>query len=96
MDAIQYLARLVVNQHTHRWPHIEVDVEHYKQRRERSLMRLAESMADRAASERRTVVLEAMPARERRIVHMALRGRDDVVTKSIGEGENRKVTIAPV
>jgi spoIIIJ-associated protein len=58
-------------------------------------MRLAVSTADRAVSEKRTLVLEAMPARERRIVHLALRGRTDVTTRSVGEDDSRKVTIIP-
>lgn len=95
LDAIQYLVRLVVNQRTHKWPHIEIDVEHYKKRRQHGLQRLAEQMAAQAVSEHRTMVLEAMAPRDRRIIHMTLRDRSDVTTKSIGEGENRKVTIVP-
>ena len=95
LDALQYLTRLVVNQQTHRWYRIEVDVENYKQRREKSLQRLAQTMADRAVSEGRTIVLEPMPPRERRLIHLALRDRDDVYTESIGEGDARKVTIIP-
>ncbi|MCX7852007.1 MAG: protein jag [Caldilineales bacterium] len=95
LDAIQHLVRLVVNKHTHSWPIVEVDVEHYKRRREHSLRRLAEAMAARAVSEKRTIVLEAMPPRERRIIHLALNNRADVYTESIGEGENRRVTIVP-
>ncbi len=95
LDALQYLTRLVVNQQTHRWYRIEVDVENYKQRREQSLQRLAQNMADRAVSEHRTIMLEPMPARERRLIHLALRDRDDVHTESIGEGDARKVTIIP-
>ncbi|MCO6451084.1 MAG: protein jag [Caldilineales bacterium] len=95
LDAIQYLVRMVTHRHARRWPIVEVDVEHYKQRRELSLERLATSMADKAVREQRTIVLEAMPARERRLVHIALRDRPDVFTQSIGEGENRKVTIVP-
>ncbi len=96
LDSIQYLARLVVNQRTHRWHRIEVDVENYKQRREQSLQRLARNMADRAVSEGHTIVLEPMPPRERRLIHLALRDRDDVRTESIGEGADRKVTIIPL
>jgi spoIIIJ-associated protein len=95
LDALQYLTRLVVNQQTHRWYRIEVDVENYKQRREQSLQRLARNMADRAVSERRTIVMEPMPPRERRLIHLALRDREDVHTESVGEGESRKVTIVP-
>ena len=95
LDALQYLTRLVVNQQTHRWYRIEVDVENYKQRREQSLQRLAQTMADQAVKEHRTMVMEPMPARERRLIHLALRDRDDVHTESIGEGDARKVTIVP-
>ena len=96
LESIQYLARLVVNQRTHRWHRIEVDVENYKRRREQSLQRLARDMADRAVSEGHTIVLEPMPPRERRLIHLALRDRDDVRTESIGEGDERKVTIIPL
>ena len=95
LASIQYLVRLVANRHTHRWMNIEVDVQHYKRRRERTLQALAERMADKAVREQRTVMLEAMPPRERRIVHLALRDREDVYTESVGEGDNRKVTIIP-
>ena len=95
LDALQYLTRLVINQHTHRWYRVEVDVENYKQRSEQRLARLANTLADQAVSEGRTFVMEAMPPRERRLVHLALRDRDDVHTESIGEGDARKVTIIP-
>lgn len=95
LDAIQYLVRLVANRHTHAWHRVEIDVERYKQRRQTSLQRMAENMAERAVREQRTIILEAMPARERRLVHLALRDRKDVYTESVGEGENRKVTILP-
>ena len=36
-----------------------------------------------------------MTASERRLVHLALREDDTVITESIGEEPNRKVTIAP-
>ena len=95
LEAIQYLVRLVVNRYLHNWPRIEVDVEHYKERRVQSLQRLAVTMADKAIRDNHTVVLEAMPARERRLVHIALRNRDDVYTESVGEDDNRKVSIIP-
>ena len=95
LEAIQYLVRQVVNRYMHNWPRIEGDVEHYKERREQSLARLANTLADQAVRDNRTIVMEAMPARERRLVHIALRNRDDVYTESVGEGENRKVSIIP-
>ena len=95
LAALQFLTRLMVNRHTQRWINLVVDVEGYKARRERILRELALRMAERAVSTGRVVALEAMPARERRIVHLALQDHPQVTTKSIGEGESRKVTIIP-
>jgi spoIIIJ-associated protein len=95
LAALQYLTRLMVNHRAHRWVNLVVDVEGYKARREEQLVRLAERMAERVVSTGRAVALEAMPPRERRIIHITLRNHAQVTTQSIGEGDQRKVTIIP-
>jgi len=95
LAALQYITRLIVSHKTRRWHPLVVDVEQYKVRRERSLRRLAQRMAERVSFSRQPVALEAMPAYERRIVHLALRDHPTVTTKSVGEGDHRKVTIIP-
>jgi spoIIIJ-associated protein len=92
---LQYMTRLMLSRQLERWEPIVVDVESYRVRRRRSLHLLAIRMAERVVVSRQRVVLEAMPAHERRIIHMALRDHPTVTTKSIGEGEHRKVTIIP-
>ncbi len=92
---LQYMTRLMLSRHLERWEPVVVDVESYRVRRRRSLHLLAVRMAERVVVSRQRVVLEAMPAHERRIIHMALRDHPTVTTKSIGEGEHRKVTIIP-
>jgi len=95
LAALQYITRLIVSHKTRRWHPLVVDVEQYKVRRERSLRRLAQRMAERVSFSRQPVALEAMSAYERRIVHLALRDHPTVTTKSVGEGDHRKVTIIP-
>ena len=95
LNALQYLTRLMVNHRAQRWIDLVVDVEGYKARHEEQLVRLAERMAERVVSTGRAVALEAMPARERRIVHITLRNHPQVTTQSVGEGDQRKVTIIP-
>jgi spoIIIJ-associated protein len=95
LAALQYLTRLMVNHRAHRWVNLVVDVEGYKARREEQLVRLAERMAERVVSTGRAVALEAMPPRERRIIHITLRNHPQVATQSVGEGDQRKVTIIP-
>ncbi len=95
LRALQYMLRLMVSKQLSRWYPLVVDVESYRVRRRRSLHQLADKMAERAVSRDRKVVLEAMPAYERRIIHLALRNHPQVVTKSVGSDDNRKVTIIP-
>jgi spoIIIJ-associated protein len=95
LRALQYMTRLMLSRKLERWEPVIVDVESYRVRRRRSLRQLANRMADRVAFSQQRVVLEAMPPNERRIIHIALRDHPQVTTKSIGEGDNRKVTILP-
>ncbi len=95
LRALQYMTRLMLSRSLERWEPVVVDVESYRVRRRRLLRQLAARMAERVSFSRQRVVLEAMPPHERRIVHIALRDHPDVTTKSIGEGEHRKVTIIP-
>ena len=95
LRALQYMTRLMLSRKLERWEPVMVDVESYRVRRRRSLRQLAARMAERVAFSQQRVVLEAMPANERRIIHIALRDHPKVTTKSIGEGDRRKVTIIP-
>ncbi len=95
LASLQYITRLIASRQLGRRANIVVDVAQYKQNRATKLRELATRMADQAVSEARTVVLEPMPPHERRMIHMALRNRPDVATRSTGEGEGRKVTIVP-
>ena len=95
LQALQYMLRLMVSKEMSSWQPVVVDVESYRVRRRQSLYRMAEKMAERAVSSHKRVVLEAMPAYERRVIHVALKNHPAVITKSIGTDENRKVTIIP-
>jgi spoIIIJ-associated protein len=95
LAALQYVTRLIASRQLQHRANIVVDAAGYKSRRSKMLHDLALRMADQAARSRRTVTLEPMPPYERRIIHLALRNRSDVQTKSVGEGTGRKVTIIP-
>lgn len=95
LAALQYVTRLITSRELQRRAEVIVDVDGYKARRAQTLHSLALRMATEATERGHTVALEPMPPHERRIVHLALRGREDVVTKSVGEGVSRKVTIVP-
>lgn len=96
LNALQYITRLIASRHLQRRANIIVDADGYKSKRSDRLEQLAVRMADQAVRQNRTVYLEPMPPNERRIIHMTLRSRTDVETKSLGDGETRKVTIIPL
>jgi spoIIIJ-associated protein len=93
LQALQYITRLIVSREVQRWVNLVVDVEKYKLRREKSLRQLAQRMAERVSFSRQSVALEPMPPHERRIIHLTLRDHPIVTTKSVGKGDQRKVTI---
>lgn len=95
INSLQYIASLMVGKELGRWVSLQIDVEGYRQRRERALRQLARRMAEQALSSGRRQVLEPMPANERRIIHLELRENTSVVTESMGEEPSRKVTIKP-
>jgi len=97
IDAIQYLANAVV------WrgrgderKAVVVDAAGYRARREATLDALAKRSAERAISTGRSVELDPMTAVERKVVHLALKETDGVVTRSEGTEPNRFVVIDPV
>ncbi len=92
---LQFIVRLIVSRKIGQWPNLVLDVEGYKARRVNGLQALAKRMADQVRQTRQPMVLEPMPAHERRIVHLTLRDDPDVYTESTGEDEARKVQILP-
>lgn len=95
LDALQYLLNLSVNKNQEIRKKIIIDIEGYRDRREKTLQRLALKLADKARQRGRNVVLEPMSSQERRIIHTALQGRDDIYTFSEGEEPYRKIIISP-
>lgn len=95
LSSLQYIIRLICSRRLQRRANIIIDAGGYKSGRSDRLRGLANRMAKQAVQQGRTITLEPMPPNERRIIHLTLRGRADVTTRSVGEGRTRKVTIVP-
>ncbi len=96
LASLQHIVNLVVGRregHNHR---IAIDVENYRGRREEQLRDVAERAAKRVADSGKIIQLEAMPAIERRIVHMVLLENTKVRTQSVGVEPNRRIVVLPV
>ncbi len=93
LDAVQYLTSLKVNRGREGYIRVTLDTENYRAKREDTLIRLANRMANRALRTGRKVSLEPMNPYERRIIHYALQQTSGVTTHSEGEEPNRHVVI---
>ena len=96
LDAIQHLTNYVVNRDSDKHMHISVDAENYRAKREESLTKLAEKMAEKAIKYKRSMALEPMNSYERHVIHTALQNYDGVTTSSTGIEPNRRVVVSYV
>lgn len=94
LDALQYLASLVVNKdHNIPYKKVILDTENYRKKREETLIRVAEKTAYKVKKIRRPYKLEPMNPYERRIIHSALQDNEYVYTFSEGEEPHRRVVV---
>jgi spoIIIJ-associated protein len=96
LSGIQYLANVIEQQNEEKENRVRIflNVENYKEKREESLKRLADRMANKAIKTGRSQRLEPMNAYERRIIHAALTD-SNVTTYSKGEEPRRYLVIEP-
>lgn len=95
LDALQCLAGAVANTGREEYRRVVVDCEEYREKREETLISLANKLAAKAVRTGRKVTLEPMNPYERRILHSALADSQDVKTQSEGKEPNRYVAIIP-
>jgi spoIIIJ-associated protein len=96
LQALQFLTHRVVNRPGLDKRHVLVDAEGYRSRRDDSLASMAQRLGRQAVHDGKIITFEPMNPRDRRVVHMALAKFEGVITKSDGEGEDRRVQIIPV
>ena len=96
LQAFQSLTHRVVNRPGLDRRHVVVDAEGYRSRRDDSLANMAKQLGKQAVTQGKIITFEPMNPRDRRVVHLALAKFEGVITKSEGEGDERRVQIIPV
>jgi spoIIIJ-associated protein len=95
LDAIQYIVNKASKKSANNQKMIIIDTEAYRKRREDSLIALAGKLADKVKKTKKSITLSHLNAHDRRIIHLALQNDAQLVTKSRGEGDYRKIVIMP-
>ena len=96
LESLQHiLSRIVADKVGAGVPQPIVDAEDYRGRRVRSLEDMALRMGEKAKRSRKTQGIDALSARDRRVVHLALKDDPWLTTKSLGHGAFRRLLIIP-
>lgn len=96
LEALQYiLSRIVAERLGPGGPQPIVDTENYRMRRVRTLEDMALRMGEKAKRSRKTMGIDALSARDRRIIHLTLQDDPWLTTKSLGQGPYRRLLIIP-
>lgn len=95
LNAIEYVVLRAVRLEEGLFPKISFDCQDWRRSRVEELKLMAQVAADRVQETGSPFPLDPMNSRERRIVHLALHGRPEVVTESDGQGPERRVVIRP-
>lgn len=93
LDAVQCLASYVVNKDSDKYIRVILDAENYREKREKTLVNLANRLAGKVERSGRPTTLEPMNPYERKVIHCTLQNHPNVKTRSEGKDPYRKVII---
>ena len=97
LDALEYIINLCLKRKNVGIRYrITLEASGYRERRRKNLTSLSERTAIKVKKTGKPVSLQPMSARERRIVHVALRNFKGIKTHSSGDRGGRKVVISPI
>lgn len=93
LQALNELTKLAVNNKFKKRFRILLDVNGYKQEKYEKMVHIARRLAHEVQKTHVDVILDPMPADERRAVHNALAGMPHIKTESEGTGKKRQLHI---
>lgn len=93
LAAIQLILSLAVKNKLGDWVRVILDINNYRGEQKTRLEAMTTSLADRVVATGKSVQMANMSSYERRLCHMVLANRDDVLSESEGEGEDRHIVI---
>lgn len=96
LNAFQTILSAIANKNASEKIKLILDIENYRQKRQKSLEELAEKVSKTVLRTGKAVTLEPMSAYERKIIHSKLQDNNKIQTYSIGENENRRVVIEKI
>lgn len=92
---IQRLLKAILRRRIPEDFYIDLDINDYRKKKIEYLGETAKEIADEVALTKKEKALAPMSAYERRIIHLELADREDIITESTGQEPERSVVIRP-
>jgi spoIIIJ-associated protein len=96
LNEIQYLLKKILKKKIKDFFYFDIDINNYKKKKKEYLKEMIYFEADEVVLSKKEKELAPMPAYERRMVHLILAERKDVITESVGQGMERRIKIKPL
>ncbi len=93
INALQTLAQILLHRHDRRRVSVILNVGDYRDRRSNILDQIAERTADQVLQTKQAVILDPLPAYERKQIHAYLSRLDHIKTHSEGKDPNRYLVV---
>ena len=94
LNSIQIVMSTIANKNVMGKVRIILDIAGYREKRKKVLEDLADKISKTVIKTGKTIILEQMPAYERKIIHTRLQNNEKVKTFSKGEEPYRKIVIS--
>lgn len=92
---IQHILKIILRKKIEENFYLDLDINNYKKNKIQYLKELAHSIAEEVALTKQTKELMPMLPAERRIIHLELASRQDIIVQSEGEDSERRIVIKP-
>jgi spoIIIJ-associated protein len=93
LEALQFIVNLAAGRIGTDQTRIVLDTQDYRSRRERSLIRMANQVAEQVRRSRESQLLEPLNPFERRLIHTSLARYGDIETVSEGDGLYKRIRV---
>ncbi len=96
LTALQLLLSLMQHQLADTRKPVRLNINDYREQRQQALASLADSIAQKVLDDGEPLSISNLTSYERRLVHLHLADRTDVITHSEGEPPRRVLVVSPI
>lgn len=95
LDSLEYLLNQMVNKRKKKNFDLIIDVDNYRKRRKKSLIKKVKKVSKKVKKRKKSITIEPMSSRKRKIVHDVLKKDNKIKTMTVGGKHNKRVVILP-